>query len=126
DDLPDELSRAGEADWSSALDLLATSSSLATIGRGPTLAIAREAALKLKEICDLHAEAFSGAEFLHGPVALVSRDYPILMFVPTDAAANGLQILARDLRGKGACVLMAEQGDRRPGPLPAPTHRHPD
>ena len=45
-------------------------SSLVTIGRGPTLAIAREAALKLKETCNLHAEAFSGAEFLHGPVAL--------------------------------------------------------
>ena len=52
--------------------------------------------------------------------------YSVERFGRADAAANGLQILARDLRGKGACVLMAEQGDRRPGPLPAPTHRHPD
>ena len=50
--------------------------SLVTIGRGSTLAIAREAALKLKETCNRHAEAFSGAEFLHGPVALVSSRYP--------------------------------------------------
>ena len=44
----------------SALDALAAATSLVTIGRGPTLAIAREAALKLKETCNLHAEPFSG------------------------------------------------------------------
>ena len=60
-------------------------SSLVTIGRGPTLPMAREASLKLKETCNLHAEAFSGAEFLHGPVALVSTRYPLLMFMPSDA-----------------------------------------
>ena len=60
------------------------------IGRGPTLAIAREAALKLKEVANLHAEAFSGAEFLHGPVALVAARYPILVLMPTDAAAAGI------------------------------------
>ena len=54
---------------------------------GETLAIAREAALKLKETCSLHAEAFSGAEFLHGPIALVESSYPVLLFVATDQAA---------------------------------------
>src|SRR5690606_9277410 len=72
--LPDRLRAASEVDWHPALSALSRASSLVTIGRGPTLAIAREAALKLKEICDLHAEAFSGAEFQHGPVALVSAD----------------------------------------------------
>ena len=71
------------------MDTLVGTKSLVTIGRGPTLAIAREASLKLKETCRLHAEAFSGAEFLHGPVALVSPRYPVLMFMPTDAAAHG-------------------------------------
>jgi glucosamine--fructose-6-phosphate aminotransferase (isomerizing) len=50
------------------------------IGRGPTLAIAREAALKLKETCHLHAEAFSSAEFQHGPITLVEPAYPVLLF----------------------------------------------
>ena len=63
---------------------------LVAIGRGPTLAIAREAALKLKEICALHAEAFSSAEFLHGPIALVSSALPVLMFNPTDGGGHGL------------------------------------
>ena len=56
-----------------ALNALAAADSLTTIGRGPTLAIAREAALKLKETCNLQAEPFSSAEFQHGPMALVSE-----------------------------------------------------
>ena len=106
--------------------LLAKPSSLVTIGRGPTLAIAREAALKLKEICTLHAEAFSGAEFRHGPIALVSRTYPILMLAPTDEAASGISDLIADLRRDGACVLVAAAGERTAGVLPALAPEQPD
>jgi glutamine---fructose-6-phosphate transaminase (isomerizing) len=124
--LPERLAAASRLDWSSALDVLADAASLITIGRGPTLAIAREAALKFKENCNLHAEAFSGAEFVHGPVALVERDYPILMFMPTDAAAPGMQQLAATLRRKGAAVLATACGDATPEHLPAPAADYPD
>ncbi len=116
--LPQRLAAAAELDWGKALDALADAKSLIAIGRGPTLAIAREAALKLKETCNLHAEAFSGAEFLHGPVALASPEYPILMFNPTDAAAHGMRLLAKDLRAKGAALYAADpewdEGQRLP------------
>jgi glutamine---fructose-6-phosphate transaminase (isomerizing) len=105
DRLPQRLARASDLDWRNASGPLAQAASLVTIGRGPTLAIAREAALKLKETCDLHAEPFSSAEFLHGPVALVSPDYPIFVFNPADAAAPSVSALAADLRGKGAQVF---------------------
>jgi glucosamine--fructose-6-phosphate aminotransferase (isomerizing) len=108
DRLPDRLATASELDWSPALGVLSAASSLVTIGRGPTLAIAREAALKLKETCDLQAEPFSGAEFQHGPVTLVSPRYPILLFMPTDAAAKGLRELADDLRAKGAALFVTD------------------
>src|SRR5207248_2475268 len=126
DSLPDRLASATEADWSQALDSLAASQSLVTIGRGPTLAIAREAALKLKETCNLHAEAFSSAEFQHGPMALVSQRYPLLLFMPTDEAAGGLREFAADLRRKGALVLAAEHGEPTAGRLPALVPEHPD
>jgi glutamine---fructose-6-phosphate transaminase (isomerizing) len=124
--LPDRLAAAAEQDWSAALPTFASNISLVTIGRGPTLAIAREAALKFKEACNLHAEAFSGAEFLHGPVALVSLRYPILLLMPTDAAAAGLQRLAGDLRRKGAAVYCAESGEPASGRLPALAADHPE
>ena len=124
--LPDRLAAATELDWSSALGVLATASSLTTIGRGPTLAIAREAALKLKETCDLHAEAFSSAEFQHGPMALVSPLYPILMFMPTDAATAGVEDLAADLRRKGAALFSAQYDEAVSGRLPALRPDHAD
>jgi glucosamine--fructose-6-phosphate aminotransferase (isomerizing) len=105
--LPDQLSEAVALNWNEAVEPLAQSASLATIGRGPTLAIAREAALKLKETCGIHAEAFSGAEFLHGPVTLASQGYPILMFMPRDAAFAGMQALAANLSQKGSRILLA-------------------
>jgi len=85
--------------------------------------LAGEAALKLKEGCDLHAEAFSGAEFLHGPIAMVSPQYPVLLFMPTDAAAAGLQELASQLERKGATVLRT--GNDGASELPALPADHP-
>ena len=106
DRLPDRLSSAADLDWARAVSSTLGGKTLATLGRGPTFAIAQEAALKLKEVCNVHAEAFSGAEFQHGPIALVSSGYPIVIFMPTDVAAAHLSELAADLRGKGASVFI--------------------
>jgi len=108
--LPERLAAAASLDWRVGVEVLSRAKQLAFIGRGPTLAIAREAALKLKEVCNLQAEAFSGAEFQHGPIALVSQGYPILMFMPTDAAAAGMGQLGHDLAIRGAELLIAGKG----------------
>ncbi|MBV9965099.1 MAG: SIS domain-containing protein, partial [Alphaproteobacteria bacterium] len=76
-----------------------------------------------------HAEAFSGAEFLHGPVALVEPHFPILMFMPEDETAEGMVQLAADLAGKGAALLIAgARRDKASGPqwLPALAPDHPE
>jgi glucosamine--fructose-6-phosphate aminotransferase (isomerizing) len=124
--LPDRLAEAATLDWSVALDALSKAVSLMTLGRGPTLAIAREAALKLKETCHLHAEAFSSAEFQHGPMALVLPRYPILMFTPTDSAAAGMGEFAADLRAKGATLFCTGSGKDAAGGLSTLVPDHPD
>jgi glucosamine--fructose-6-phosphate aminotransferase (isomerizing) len=108
DRLPERLTAAATLDWTAALRPLVGAGSLVAIGRGPTLAIAREAALKLKETCGLPAEAFSSAEFRHGPIALVSAAFPIMVFAPTDQSKAGLHELVADLSRKGARVLLCE------------------
>lgn len=113
DRLPERLAAAASLDWSAALRPLVSASSLVTVGRGPTLAIAREAALKLKETCALPAEAFSSAEFRHGPIALVAAPHPVLVLAPTDESGAGLRQLVADLAHKGACVLLAEPQEAR-------------
>jgi glutamine---fructose-6-phosphate transaminase (isomerizing) len=125
-DLPERLALATALKWDEAVDTFSHAASLVTIGRGPTLAIAREAALKLKETSNLHAEAFSSAEFQHGPMALVSQHYPLLLFMPTDAAAAGLHELAASLWRKGAQVFAAEHGQPAVGRLPVLSPQHPD
>jgi glucosamine--fructose-6-phosphate aminotransferase (isomerizing) len=124
--LPDRLAAAADLRWSRLVESLAQVSSLVTIGRGPTLAIAREAALKLKETSDLHAEAFSSAEFLHGPIALVSPQYPVVMFTPADAAAVGMRQLASDLRKKGASLFTTDREDASQNRLESLSPDHPE
>ncbi len=66
-----------------------------------------ESALKFKETCGIQAEAFSGAEVKHGPMALVEEGYPLLVFAPRGPAQAGLLQLAEEMRRRGARVLLA-------------------
>jgi len=105
--LPQVLSRAAGADWSAALDVLKDADRLLVIGRGLGLPVALEAALKFKETCAVQAEAFSGAEVQHGPMALIEEGYPLLVFAPRGPAQPGLLALADAMRSRGARVLLA-------------------
>ena len=75
--------------------------------RGFGLGVAQEAALKLKETCGLHAEAFSSAEVKHGPMALVRAGFPVLMFSQDDETRAGIEQLAAEFAARGARVLLA-------------------
>jgi glucosamine--fructose-6-phosphate aminotransferase (isomerizing) len=105
--LPATLSAAVESDWSAGADILKDADRLFVIGRGTSLAIAMEAALKFKETCAIQAEAFSGAEVEHGPMALIDQDYPLLIFAPRGPAQAGLLTLAEKMHQRGARVLLA-------------------
>ena len=106
-ELPDVLSRAVETDWSAGVDMLKDADRLFVIGRGTGLAVAMEAALKFKETCAIQAEAFSGAEVEHGPMALIGQDYPLLVFAPRGPAQAGLLAFAKRMRERGARLLLA-------------------
>ncbi|MGN6829797.1 SIS domain-containing protein [Paucibacter sp. M5-1] len=105
--LPQALEKAAALRWDVAVEALKDADKLFVIGRGTGLAIAMEAALKFKETCGIQAEAFSGAEVKHGPMALVEEGYPLLVFAPRGPAQAGLIALAEEMRGRGARVLLA-------------------
>ena len=104
---PDALRRAWSLDWSPAVDALRDVRDMYVIARGSTLGIAQETALKLKETCGIHAEAVSAAELRHGPIAIVGKDFPVLVLAPNDAARASVEELAADLVSRGAHVLAA-------------------
>lgn len=83
-DLPTALETAWSLDWRKAEDQLQSTTNMFVIGRGTGLGIAQEAALKFKECTGIHAEAFSAAEFKHGPMALLQPGIPMLIFGQND------------------------------------------
>lgn len=119
--LPKALAQAVTLDWRVLAEVLAQSRSAYVLGRGPGYPIACEMALKLKETSALHAEAFSAAEVLHGPAAIVEAGMPVLALAIDDAARAGVEATAGRLALQGARVFVT--GDaagtvRLPG-LPA-------
>ena len=118
DTLPSALERATQRRWQRAVDALADADRLFVISRGLGLAVAMEAALKFKELCGIQAEAFSGAEVRHGPMALIEEGYPLVVFAPRGPAQAGLVAFATDMRRRGARVLLAAPAETPGTELP--------
>jgi glucosamine--fructose-6-phosphate aminotransferase (isomerizing) len=103
--LPELLTQQNAPAPGAMVERLAGARSAYVLGRGATFAVAAEAALKLKETCAIHAEAFSSAEVLHGPAEIVTAGFPVVAFLPQDEAREGMNETLRRLRGMGAEVL---------------------
>lgn len=124
--LPGLLSDALNKDWLDAVDVIAKAQSLYVVGRGPAFAIAQEAALKFKETASLHAEAFSAAEVKHGPMALVTPDFPMIVFSQQDASRESVEGFLKEMREKTHNLFAAETGYAEvSGHLPVVENIHP-
>lgn len=119
DGAEDQLGEAFELDWGDAAEVFGAAQSMFVIGRGLTFGVANEAALKLKETSALHAEAFSAAEVRHGPMAIVGKDFPVLMLQPEDPTKASFPQLSEEFAARGARVFAA--GDVLPGATMLPT-----
>lgn len=75
------------------------------VGRGLAYANAYELALKLMETCYVVAERFSSADFLHGPLAMVERHFPVILFAPPGVMLPGVKSLIERLRELHADTL---------------------
>lgn len=115
--LPEMLRKAVDCDWTQAADAI-HGRSLFTIGRGPSWAISNEAALKFKETCLIHAESYSSAEVLHGPVSIVEEGFPVIAFAARDRAEDSLAEAADALAAMGANVFAVTDKASRATTLP--------
>ncbi|MCH9692760.1 MAG: SIS domain-containing protein [Gammaproteobacteria bacterium] len=92
---------------------LAAVQNLVVLGRGFGYAIACELALKLKEVCNIHAEAFSSAEFLHGPVALVEQQIiAVNAPIEDESLSAHMQQIEEIIRRGGALVNLHAPGNQ--------------
>ena len=86
------------------------------LGRGINYPIALEGALKLKEISYIHAEGYPAGEMKHGPIALISKDMPVVTLVTQNKVyektlSNLMEVKARG----GEVIAIADEGDERIG-----------
>ncbi len=124
-DLPHAFAKALAKDWSPLAARLVRAQSLYVLGRGPGFAIACEAALKFKETCGLHAEAYSAAEVLHGPSAIVEARFPVLALGVEDAALPHVIATAERLAAQGADVFLTGGAAQGAVVLPSVEGVHP-
>lgn len=103
--LPQQLQQAVEAKQQLSSSALEKVVHLVVLGRGLGYAISREIALKLKEVCGIHAEAFSSAEFLHGPVTLVKNQFAIVDVTVEDETLTAHHSQIADVTSRGAAVV---------------------
>jgi glucosamine--fructose-6-phosphate aminotransferase (isomerizing) len=118
--LPEQLDQATKLDWSPGAPILRGARNLLVVGRGPGFGVALEAALKLKEICGLHAEAMSSAELMHGPLALPGSDFPVLGFLQSDPSEAGILKVLRGLSSRGVPVIAAGASESAGGATALP------
>jgi glucosamine--fructose-6-phosphate aminotransferase (isomerizing) len=102
--LPEHFAKAVDCDWMGIAGELTEGNSLFILGRGPSFAIANEAALKFKETCAMHAESYSAAEVMHGPLALVRPGFPVLALAARDASEPSIADAADGLAERGAAI----------------------
>jgi len=103
-----------EAEYARVAECLAGSEDVLFLGRGAMFPMALEAALKLKEISYIHAEAYAAGELKHGPIALIDKTLPVVIFAPKDAlfektVSNMQEVMARH----GKVILITDADGAR-------------
>ncbi|MDF1624425.1 MAG: glutamine--fructose-6-phosphate transaminase (isomerizing) [Pseudohongiella nitratireducens] len=76
------------------------------LGRGPQYPVAKEGALKLKEISYIHAEAYPAGELKHGPLALVDDRMPVVAVAPNDELLGKLKGNLAEVSARGGKLFV--------------------
>ncbi len=82
------------------------------LGRGVNFPVALEGSLKLKEISYIHSEAYPGGEMKHGPIALLSKDFPVMAIMTKNQLYDKMRSNIEEIRARQApVILVATEGD---------------
>ena len=82
-------------------------------------AIAKEGALKLKEISYIHAESYPAGELKHGPIALIDDSMPVIAVAPNDELLNKLKSNLQEVKSRGSQMIVFEDKDSKVKPMKA-------
>ena len=86
-------------------DKIKDSEHIYVLGRGISYPVALESALKIKEVSYIHAEGLASGELKHGPIALIDKGTPVILFVPNDETKSAVLANAMEVKARGAYVI---------------------
>ncbi len=96
-----------------AADLFTSAEASVFLGRGGEHSTALEGALKLKEVAYIHAIGYPAGEFKHGPIALVTRQLPVICICPQDSMYDKMLSSLQEVRARaGRIITVGQAGDR--------------
>lgn len=86
-------------------DKLSKKHHIYTLGRGASYPTALEAALKIKEVSYIHTEGLAGGELKHGPIALIEKGTPVIVFAPNDETYEAMISNATEIKARGGMII---------------------
>lgn len=95
-----------EGDYRRIAEVLAHHDDVLFLGRGLMYPLALEAALKLKEISYIHAEAYAAGELKHGPIALIDKDLPVVVMAPRDELFDKTISNMQEVMARGGQIIL--------------------
>ncbi len=109
-DLLDEARASGR--YAALAEVFHTSRNFLYLGRGMHYGVAREGALKLKEITYIHAEGYPAGEMKHGPIALIDENWPTVVVAPQDSVYDKMVSQVEQVKARrGQVLAVASEGD---------------
>lgn len=91
--------------------IIAKSEHLFVIGRGVSYPSSLEGALKIKEVSYIHTEGLAGGELKHGPIALISKGTPCIVFAPKDETYDAIISNATEIKARGGVIIGISPGN---------------
>jgi len=89
----------------------ADSDRLVVLARGYNHCVSYETALKIKELAYVSAEAYSAADFRHGPVAMLEKDFPVVAVAPKDKSLDDMKDMIREVKELGVRLGVISNDD---------------
>ena len=87
------------------INILKNNNSMFLLGKGECEAIAKEGALKIKEISYYHAEGYSGSSLKHGPFALLYKNFPVILIAPKDKNYSKMKNVYQEIKSREASII---------------------
>ncbi len=89
-------------------------SNMLVLGRGINVPVALEGSLKIKEITYIHSEAYPGGEMKHGPIALLSPEFPVIAFLTKNQLYEKMWSNVEEIKARKApLIIIATEGDEK-------------